>query len=172
MHKLIVFPARVFTILGTFCDCIVIANTETGRYRMIETRYGEYLPIKCDGEEIYIVTFAENMTNINEIQTGYVAYNIKPFLELNGLKICAVKMSDWIIVDMEVEGRDEEMIKLQERLESEIEKKFKPDSAIIEKKNGKMKMIIPMKTVEKKIAEKIIEEFTNTHLLEYIGKVI
>jgi hypothetical protein len=172
MGKIIVLPARMYTALGLLEDCIAVIDAENNYYEIIKTEYGEYIPIEYGDEHIYITIFPEDMTNINIIRTGFIAYNIKPFLEIGGLKICMVKMYGWIDFDDPIKGVRKAIIEAKKRMREEEKISDEPDSYIIWKVRGKVKSIIPMKTIGKRKMKRIIEELTNTFMLEAIGKVI
>jgi hypothetical protein len=172
MCKPIVFPARMHTALGLLEDCIAVIDVENNYYKIIRTEYGEHIPIEYGDEYIYINIFPDDMTNIDAIRTGFVAYNIKPFLEIGGLNICVVKMYGWIDFDEPVEEIQEAIINAKERIKEKEKISDEPDSYIIWKVEGKVKSIIPMKTISKRIVKRMIKELTNTFMLEAIGKVI
>jgi len=172
MHKPIVFPARMYTALGLLEDCIAIIDFENDYYKIIRTEYGEYIPIKYGDEYIYICIFPDDMTNIDAIRTGFVAYNIKPFLKIGGFNICAEKIYGWIDFDEPIEEIQEAIINAKKKIREKEKKGDEPDSYIIWKVGGNVKSIIPMKTISKRIVKKMIKELTNTFMFEAIGEVI
>jgi len=167
-----IFPARMYTTLGLLEDCIAVIGAENNYYKIIRTEYGEYIPIKYGDEHIHIAIFTEDMTNTNEIRTGFVAYNIKPFLEIGGLKVCVVKMYRWIEFDEPAKGVRKAIINAKKIIRENEKIGDEPDSYIIWKVKGKVKSIMPMKTISKRKTKRIIEELTNTFMLEAIGKMV
>jgi hypothetical protein len=172
MSKPIVIPARMYTALGLLEDCIAVIDVENNYYEIIRIEYGEHIPIKYNDEYIYICIFPDDMTNVKAIRTGFVAYNIKPFLEIGGLSICFVKMYGWIEFYDPVKGIRKAIIEAKKKMSEEEKISVEPDSYIIWKVRGRVKSIMPMKTVGKRTVKRMIEELTNTFMLEAIGKVI